>query len=121
MSYSGKKEGRLGEDVATKYLMNCGYKILERNFVQKTGEIDIIAIDKDSTVAFVEVKARKSMKYGRPMDAVNFAKQRKITRTALLYQAMNELYDTQFRFDVIEVYINDGCKVNHLENAFEVI
>lgn len=64
------KYGILGEDLASNYLENIGYKIIERNFLCKQGEIDIIAKDKDEYV-FIEVKTRSNRCYGRPSEAVN--------------------------------------------------
>ena len=66
--------GKIGEDLATKYLSSSGYRILERNYRGKQGEIDIIATEKNKII-FVEVKARTNLKYGRPAEAVTKTKQ----------------------------------------------
>lgn len=114
---NNKGVGKLGEDLATKYLEELGYKIVERNFRCKRGEVDIIAIDKEEVV-FVEVKTRKILSYGKPGDAVNKIKQKHIYRTAEYYLLINNNLDAYTRIDVIEVYLEeDGYKINHIKKA----
>ena len=76
--------GKIGEDAVEKYLKNNGYEILERNFHSRWGEIDIIA-KKEKCIVFVEVKTRKSVKYGTPAEFVTGTKIKKIIKTAVLY------------------------------------
>lgn len=112
--------GKAGENAAVKYLKNNGYKILERNYRKTYGEIDIIA-QKGENIAFVEVKTRKNDLYGSPAEFVTKSKQKKIIKVAYSYIQSNNL-DTEFTFDIIEVYI-DGLRVknvNHIKNAFYV-
>ncbi|MGO1367906.1 MAG: YraN family protein [Senegalia sp. (in: firmicutes)] len=116
MKKQNKIKGDIGEEIAIKSLLGKGYMILEKNFTTKIGEIDIIAKDKD-IVAFIEVKSRLNSNYGNPYEAVNIKKQRKIINTAKLYQKYNNLYNTQFRFDIIEIYVDEN-KINHIVNAF---
>ena len=92
-----------------------GAKILEANYRRPTGEIDIIA-KKGRRVLFVEVKRRSSLRYGRPSEAVNPAKQAHILRTAQLYLQENGLEDAPVRFDVIEVLPGE---IRHIEGAFD--
>ena len=92
--------GKIGEDLATKYLSSSGYRILER----KQGEIDIIATEKNKII-FVEVKARTNLKYGRPAEAVTKTKQIHIEQTAQYYVCKNKLENKQIRFDVVEEYL----------------
>ena len=107
--------GKIGEDAVTEYLENNGYKILERNFHSRWGEIDIIA-QKDGLIAFVEVKTRKNVNYGTPAEFVTSQKMKKIIKTAVIYL---ENTDCEMRFDVAEVYFNNGkCEINYIENAF---
>ena len=63
--FRNKEIGKLGEEIATQYLRNKGYKILDRNFMCRQGEIDIVAHTKKELV-FVEVKTRTNLSYGRP-------------------------------------------------------
>lgn len=110
-------KGILGEEKARDYLESEGYRILDRNFRTKIGEIDIIAM-KDSILAFIEVKARSSIKYGYPYEAVNWKKQNKILKTSLIYIKQNHLSNYQMRYDVIEVYLSENLRINHIVNAF---
>lgn len=119
---NNKEIGKLGEDIAHNFLMKEGYIILERNFQCRTGEIDIVARDK-KYVVFIEVKARSSFIYGSPAEAVNIFKKNKIINTANYYIKRKMIYDfnIQFRFDVVEVYINRNgeCKsINLIKDAF---
>lgn len=116
MKQENRNKGNLGEKTALKYLLNKGYKILEKNFTTKIGEIDIIAKDND-IVVFIEVKLRRNSKYGHPFEAVDFRKQRKIINTAKLYEKYKNLHNIQFRFDIIEVYLDEN-HINHIPNAF---
>lgn len=112
-----KKLGTKGEGIAAAYLKMKGYKILERQFSIRFGEVDIIA-EKKGTIVFVEVKTRKNNDYGAPSEAVTYTKQKRIIQCAKVY--MQRYPDSDARFDVIEI-ITGGCKivsVNHIENAF---
>ena len=107
--------GKKGEDTATLFLKKKHYKILERNYRCRTGEIDIIAKD-GSYVVFVEVKERKDDKLGMPSEYVTPSKQRKIISAARNYMTENEIVDLYCRFDVVEIC---GDEINHMENAFQ--
>lgn len=112
--------GKKGEDAAAMYLRLKGYRILQRNFHSRYGEIDIIAF-KNETVVFVEVKTRGKHPIDTPASAVDIFKQKKIIKTAYFYIMNKQLDDVDMRFDVIEVRVcGFGCKINHIENAFEV-
>ncbi len=106
--------GALGEEAAVKALRKNGYKILERNFRTKTGEIDIIAKDKEYT-CFVEVKLRKTNCFGSPADAINEQKRRRIISAAKYYAVKNGLYESPLRFDA--VLINAEAKGERLINT----
>ena len=113
--------GSIGENAASEFLEGRGYKIIDKNFRCKIGEIDIIAADND-VIVFVEVKTRSSNIYGQPSEAVNFYKQRKIVQTALTFIKKNKLYDWMSRFDVVEVILDDhhnAIDINLIKNAFE--
>lgn len=117
--YINQEIGKLGEDIATHYLKQNGYTILDRNFECRQGEIDIIAIDKREIV-FIEVKTRTSNKYGTPSEAVNKIKQKHMLQTIKYYLYIRNLSDEFVRIDVIEVYIKDNVyKVNHIKKALE--
>ena len=107
--------GSQGEADARDFLIQKGARILETNYRRSTGEIDIIARLRGA-ILFVEVKRRSSLRYGRPAEAVNRAKQTHILRTALLYLQEKGLEDAPVRFDVIEILPDE---IRHIENAFD--
>ena len=113
--------GAWGEALAAKYMIQKGFTLLEHNYHSRYGEIDLIF--EDSTyVVFVEVKLRKSSRYGLPSEFVTAKKQEKLRRTALTYLQSHTL-DKQPRFDVIELYAPQGKQTRqmpfrHIENAF---
>ncbi len=94
--------GKDGEDAAAAFLKNKGYRILEMNFRTKTGEIDIVAEHK-KVVAFVEVKTRSNLNYGRPEMAVDKAKQCKLFRVAELFLAKYKITERPSRFDIVAI------------------
>jgi len=112
-----KEKGRIGEELATKYLKSNGYNVLERNYRTNMGEIDIIAI-KSNLLIFIEVKTRTSTYFGYPYEAVNIKKQDKIIKTSWMYMKQKKLFDYQVRYDIIEVFLTKKYKINHIENAF---
>lgn len=105
--------GREGEDLAIKYLLNKGFKIVERNFRTPLGEIDIIAKDKAYTV-IVEVRRKLSDRFGEPELSVSRRKQQRLRRLAEYY-IMKLGKEVPIRFDVIAI---EGEKIRHIENAF---
>lgn len=109
--------GKRGEQLAKQYLVSKGYNILNMNFRNKIGEIDIIAMEKNILI-FIEVKTRTGINYGYAYEAVNKKKQRKIINTSLIYLKQKHIRDTQWRYDIIEVYLTSNIKINHIENAF---
>ncbi|UCE51582.1 MAG: YraN family protein [Desulfobacterales bacterium] len=112
--------GEKGESIAVRYLKKKGYKILEKNYRTKLGEIDIIAKDKD-TIVFVEVKSRRSWQFGNPKGAVTPAKQRKISKVALYYLKTNDRSNAKARFDVVTITATrDKSKIEIIKNAFEL-
>ena len=113
-----KRLGARGEDTAAKHLAEQGYGILARNYRKRSGEVDIIAQIEDMLV-FVEVKTRRSSRFGSPAEAVDLKKRRRICSAALHYVSENKAGDLPARFDVIEVFAkNDGLRVRHIINAF---
>jgi putative endonuclease len=118
MPVSNYKSGLRGQAEAELFLRSKGYKILERNYRIRTGEIDLIACGSDYII-FAEVKFRTSTHFGTPAESVGFAKQQKIIHTAMHYIAEKNLDNQDFRFDVIEVTENLGqTEINHIEDAF---
>jgi len=112
--------GKKGEEIAAEYLKKKGYKIIERNYRSNTGEIDIIALHKGTTV-FVEVKTRKGNEFGLPQEAVDRHKQWKIEKVALNYIRHRHLPEASFRFDVVSVdFSGDKPAVSIIPDAFQL-
>lgn len=111
------EKGRFGEKLAKDYLILNGYKIVETNYKNKIGEIDIIALDGE-ILSFIEVKSRSSNAYGYPYEAVNLKKQKKIINISMVYIKQKKLSNIQLRYDIIEVYLTNPDKINHIKNAF---
>ena len=101
------KVGALAEDYAVKLLVSKGYKILDRNFHSKFGEIDIVARE-GSTLVFVEVKARWSRRFGAPEEAVTRSKLWKIQKTGEYYSILHPDLPKKLRIDVVALEINGG-------------
>ena len=113
------KLGEKGEELARKFLKKKGYKLIEQNYKTPLGEIDIIAKDKD-TVVFIEVKARESLAYGLPFEAVNSAKKRKIANVAHQYLKRFKKMPP-CRFDVVSInHENDKPQFELIKDAFEI-
>lgn len=109
--------GKEGEELASKYLTQNGYKILNRNFYTKQGEIDIIAKEKEEYV-FFEVKTRKNKQYGQPIDAIDKTKIRHLKKAINYYLYINKLENKFVRIDVIEIkYIKNKIYINHIKQA----
>ena len=118
---NARTTGQWGEEQAARYLKRKGYRILERNYVCRFGEIDIIAADRE-IVVFAEVKTRKSASFAEAREFVGPAKQRRVQNAASLWLAEHETA-LQPRFDVIEIYGSMDMPyrkldVRHLEDAF---
>ncbi|MDO5301238.1 MAG: YraN family protein [Tissierellia bacterium] len=116
-----KSLGKRGEDLAATFLENLGYRILQRNYRTRRGEVDIVALDR-FTLVFVEVKSRRSSTYGRALEAVDEHKQRQIYQTAeaFLHEHQGEgYYDLNVRFDVVEVYGTEPPEIYHHRGCFD--
>ena len=112
--------GIRGENLACRFLRRNGYKVLHRNFRGRTGgEIDIVCRDGD-TLVFVEVKTRTREDFGRPFDAVDRNKQKRIARGGLAWLRLLGDPDILFRFDVVEVILPENAepRIELLRNAF---
>ena len=117
MAYNKRQIGTQKEQLAGAYLEKNGYEIIEYNFRCRQGEIDIIAKDGDYLV-FCEVKYRSGTTCGTPFEAVDYKKQKNISRCALFYVSKRHWQYLPCRFDVISV-TDEEIKI--LKNAFEYI
>ncbi len=110
-----KTYGNNGEELAVSYLEQAGYRVLERNFRCRQGEIDIVAKE-GNYLCFIEVKRRKNVAVGHPYEAIGPVKIQRICRTALFYLQSHHLPETTpVRFDVTAVI---GTEVSLLRDAF---
>jgi len=117
---SSKSLGQYGESLARQYLKDQGYRILEENFRNKIGEIDLIAQD-GKTICFVEVKTRQSLNQGQPYEAVTPWKIRKLSQMATFYlKHKYHSLEILSRFDVISIVKNtpEPPDIQHIKNAF---
>lgn len=97
-----KDTGNYGEDLACEYLKKNGYKILERNFRIRGGEVDIVAMDGEYLV-FVEVKCRYSHEYGLPVESITSWKIKYLLKTAQFYLLKINWNDKPYRLDFVSV------------------
>jgi putative endonuclease len=112
--------GKESEYLAARHLKKSGYKILEQNYRNKLGEIDIIAKEK-GVLVFVEVKAGKTPFYGNPKWAVTPRKQRKISMVALHYLKATKQTHVKARFDVVALSLTkENPRIEIIKNAFEL-
>jgi putative endonuclease len=112
--------GQSGETYACRELERRGYAILERRFRTRSGELDIVARDGE-TLVFVEVKARRTGRYGMPVEAVTPFKRRRILRMAAEYVLLKGVCNASCRFDIVSVLFGSGLrpKVEVLKSAFD--
>ena len=115
------ERGQLGEVAAKRHLKKLGLKFLVANYSSERGEVDLIFRDRDCLV-FVEVKTRSSEAWTRPAAFVNKEKRRRLSRAALDYLRLLKNPQIKFRFDIVEVLLEDGevREVRHLPNTFNL-
>jgi putative endonuclease len=114
-----RNRGQLAEQVAVDYLVAHGYRIVERNFLCKLGEIDIIA-KHDGDLVFVEVRSGKRTPTFDPIFSVDRKKQEKIIRTAQIYLSKHFRNEPACRFDVVLVTLGDPPGVEIISDAFNL-
>ena len=112
--------GRWGEKQAERFLKKQGLRVLCRNYSCKSGEIDLIMIDIDSTIAFIEVKTRVGEEFSEAESAINYDKKTKLINTARYFRSTNNIEERPLRFDVVAIVLNSsGSKeIRHYKNAF---
>ncbi len=113
---SSREEGQAGEETAIKTLKRRGYKIVERNYRNRLGEIDVIA-EEGGCLVFVEVKKRNTPLFGEAVCAIDERKKRHLVRAALFYMKTHACADRSVRFDVIGI---DSERIKLVKNAFLV-
>jgi len=116
----GKLLGRWGERRCERFLVRKGLRKLARNYSCKTGEIDLVMVDADGAIVFVEVKARADESFEPVESVVTFAKKAKLLRTARYFLASHNIEDRPCRFDIVTLVLGQAGrpKIKHYENAF---
>ncbi|HEY8175975.1 MAG TPA: YraN family protein [Gemmatimonadaceae bacterium] len=120
MSVARQSFGELGERIAERWLRRRGWRVVQRRFRNGHRDIDLV-VERDGTVAFVEVKARRGAEFGGPVQAVNHRKRKQLERSALVWIDRHGREAESYRFDVVGVLL-DGAEVRicHVENAFSL-
>ena len=106
MSKHALAVGKTGEDIAVNFLKRSGYRIVQRNYKNKLGELDIVAYDRE-TIVFIEVKTRTSLSFGYPQEAVTQFKQKQLNRVALSYLKQYNLLHKSVRFDIVSILLHN--------------
>jgi len=110
--------GEEGERIAAAWLAQRGWRILDRRFRSGHRDLDLVA-ERSGVGGLVEVKTRRGKEFGHPVEAVNWRKQRELTRSAAVWVARHGGGEQVFRFDVVGVLMSEaGTRVRHVENAF---
>ena len=116
--YENREIGKWGESIAANFLEQNSYKIIDRNFRCKQGEIDIVAKNKEYII-FIEVKTRSYIFFGSSGEAVDKRKKKNIYYAAKYFLHINKLEECFVRFDIIEVFIKKNCfKINHIKQVW---
>jgi putative endonuclease len=112
-------QGRKGERIASRFLLRQGFDILARRWQGRSGELDVVAFEKE-TLVFVEVKTRSSRDFGEPYEFVDWQKQQILRRVAEQFIADNDLGNYAYRFDIVAVILSGrkGAEVQLFRNAF---
>jgi putative endonuclease len=118
MSAARQAFGELGERIAERWLRRRGWRVIQRRFRSGHRDIDLV-VQQAGLVAFVEVKARKGERFGDPVYAVNWRKQKELGRSARVWISRHGRVDEAYRFDVIGVLVDGtNVRVRHVEGAF---
>jgi len=123
MKNQNSTTGKLGEDIAVKYLENHNYKILGRNYRKPWGEIDIIALEtiqKSQELVFIEVKAQNQKFEWRPEENITFHKKHQLSRIVTTYLKANKIPEDQnWRIDVLAIKLDfntENAQIEHIQN-----
>jgi len=112
--------GQWGEKRCQRFLKRKGLKTLTRNFTCKTGEIDLVMVDTDKTIVFVEVRTRVDESFSSAESSITSAKKAKLFRTARFFLTTHNIDNRPFRFDVVTIVLGQKGRpqIRHYENAF---
>ncbi|MCA1664076.1 MAG: YraN family protein [Myxococcales bacterium] len=111
--------GAAAEARAAEFLQQKGYRVVDRNWACRGGEIDLVCLDGDDTLVFVEVRARADARHGTPLETVGDLKRRRLVRAAQIYVHMKGQSERACRFDVVSIVgASTGETIEHVEDAF---
>ena len=120
MSTAKQAFGVMGERIAERWLRRHGWRVVNRRFRNGRRDIDLV-VERDGTVAFVEVKARKGADFGGPVAAVNWRKQKELAKSAHVWIDRHGQPLEQYRFDVVGVLVNgEHVRIRHVPDAFTI-
>lgn len=111
--------GRLGEELAARHLRKSGWEILGRNVREGRKEVDIIA-RRGGVLAFVEVKTRRTLDFGDPLESISFRKRREIREVAVRWVGRHRPGAVTLRFDAVGILIgpSGAVRLDHVEDAW---
>jgi putative endonuclease len=120
MSTAKQEFGELGERIAERWFRRRGWRIVNRRFRNGRRDIDLV-VEHDGTVAFVEVKARRGAEFGGPVAAVNWRKQKELTKSAQVWIDRHGQPLDHYRFDVVGVLVDgEQVRIRHVPDAFTI-
>jgi putative endonuclease len=120
MSAARQAFGELGERIAERWLRLRGWRVVQRRFRSGHRDIDLV-VEQAGVVAFVEVKARRGDRFGDPVEAVNWRKQRELSRSARVWIDRHGRREEAYRFDVVGVLVSgERVRIRHVANAFSL-
>jgi putative endonuclease len=120
MTQARQQLGVLGERIAARWLVRAGWRILAHRFRSGRRDVDLI-VAREAVVAFVEVKARRGERFGSPVEAVHWRKQRELGRSARVWVDRHGPPGASYRFDVVGVLVTgERVRVRHVEDAFDL-
>ena len=102
--------GKIGESATAQFLMSKGFKIIDRNWRIKDGEIDLVATDRNGKFHFIEVKTRTSAQFGHPLEAINREKAYRMQRLALAWLALHQAFGQEYQIDVAGVQLDNALR-----------
>ena len=111
-------KGQRAEQLASSFLIQQGYRILERNYRCRGGEIDLVAQDGE-VLCFVEVRSRRSSTYGNPLETIGGRKRGRLIHAARHYLAVRARSDREVRFDVVGIVYEPALSIDLVRGAFE--
>jgi len=112
--------GRWGEKRCEKFLKRKGLHLLARNYLCPAGEIDLIMVDSDGSIVFVEIKTRTSEEFTPAETVVTYNKQQKLSKTARYFLSAYDIKNRPYRFDIVTIVLEPSGRehINHYPNAF---